>query len=220
MPALPGSVLPEITEGSDRTTVRVEYPLPAILAARCSLVWEIFADGRLSLSGSLSCGKGLGVPEIPFVGIEAVFPSPVESFAWYGLGPHENYIDRKRSALLGKYRSTPSSSYVPYLKPQECGNRTGVRSLTLIAPSGARLNFRDSTDGRATFEFSVLPWSREELEKARHFYELGRETKSVLRLGLIQMGVGGDNSWGARTLSDFMPSAENDFRWKVDISFK
>ncbi len=88
------------------------------------------------------------------------------------------------------------------------------------------LSFRDcrSSDrpvyGReGSFEFSVLPWTRDELDKARHTYELGAlRTRSVLRIGMAQMGVGGDNSWGAQTLPEFILTAEKGYEWSVEIA--
>ncbi len=214
---------PVISEESGRATVTVSYSLPPILSGVCLLVWEIFSGGRIRLTQTLSVGKGLHLPDIPFVGIEALPVLPVESFEWYGCGPHENQMDRRNGARVGRYRSSPLASYVSYLKPQECGNHTGVRFLELDGGNG-KISFRNCSSSarpvygsEGLFEFSVLPWTRDELEKARHTYELPFPGKSVLRLAMAQMGVGGDNSWGAQTLSRYVLSAENDYEWSVDI---
>ncbi len=217
---------PVITEVKGVVTISVTYNLPPILAATCELRWEISPDGAVILKQILVPGTGRSLPEIPFIGLEAVLSGQVESFEWYGCGPHENGMDRRRSALKGLYRSTPDASFVPYLKPQECGNRTGVRTLELNAGTAGKLSFdqcrssdRPVYGTEGIFEFSVLPWTRDELEKARHPYELGAlRTKSVLRIGMAQMGVGGDNSWGAQTLPEFILSAENGYEWSVHIA--
>ncbi len=217
---------PVISEEKGTVVITVAYTLPPILAARCELRWTISAGGAVTLTQILDPGKGRSLPEIPFIGVEAVLAREVESFEWYGCGPHENQMDRRRGALKGLYRSTPDASFVPYLKPQECGNRTGVRSLALHTGADGTLSFRDcrSSDrpvyGReGSFEFSVLPWTRDELDKARHTYELGAlRTRSVLRIGMAQMGVGGDNSWGAQTLPEFILTAEKGYEWSVEIA--
>jgi len=219
---------PVISEENGAVVVTVPYTLPPVLAARCELRWTIAAGGEVTLTQVLVPVKGRSLPEIPFVGLEAVLARQVESFGWYGCGPHDNYMDRRRSALKGLYRSTPDDSYVPYLKPQECGNRTGVRSLTLDAGTGGKLSFRDCRSserpvygGEGSFEFSVLPWTRDELDKARHTYELGAlRTRSVLRIGMAQMGVGGDNSWGAQTLPEFLLPADNGYEWSIRMNLE
>ena len=43
-----------------------------------------------------------------------------------------------------------------------------------------------------------------ELENAAHGNELPRRQYTVVRAALAQMGVGGDNSWGARTHDEYL----------------
>lgn len=78
--------------------------------------------------------------------------------------------------------------------PQECGNRTGVRWAEVTDHHGRGLRF---TSG--AMEFSALPYTPHELENAMHDYELPPIHYTVIRANLQQMGVGGDDSWGART---------------------
>ena len=213
----------DVAETAEGVTVTVSYPLPPQVSAETSLVWKIAGDGRISLAQKLSVEKGKNVPEIPFVGIEAVLETEAFEAEWYGAGPCDNYTDRLEGAPVREYRMRPTESYVNYLKPQECGNRTGVRRLTLKIGSASLKIGNGSASERpvygnaGVFEFSALPWTREELEKARHTYELDKPARTVLRIGTAQMGVGGDDSWGAQTLPDYILPAEKDYEWSVDI---
>jgi beta-galactosidase len=214
----------DVAETDEGATVTVHYPLPPQVAAETSLVWKISGDGRITLAQKLSAAKGRNIPEIPFIGIEAVLETEAGEVEWYGAGPTDNYIDRLEGAPIREYRMRLAESYVPYLKPQECGNRTGVRRLS-VKTGTASLRFGNCTASErpvygtsGVFEFSALPWGREEIEKARHTYELDKPVRTVLRLSASQMGVGGDDSWGAQTLPEYILSAERDYDWSIDIA--
>ncbi|MDR2759352.1 MAG: DUF4981 domain-containing protein [Spirochaetaceae bacterium] len=71
------------------------------------------------------------LPELPKVGLTARIPAYYSRITWFGAGPQESYPDRRAGALLGRYEDTPASLGVPYIVPQENGNRSGVRSVTL-----------------------------------------------------------------------------------------
>ena len=213
----------EVGETADGITISVQYPLPPQLAGSSSLVWKIYGDGHIALTQKISAAKNRNVPEIPFIGIEAVLENEAQEVEWYGAGPHDNYIDRIAGASVREYRTKPIDSYVPYLKPQECGNRTGVRRLSVKA-GDTGLSFGNCAASErpvygtaGVFEFSALPWTREELERARHSYELDKPARTVLRLAMAQMGVGGDDSWGAQTLPEYVLGAEKDYEWSIDI---
>jgi beta-galactosidase len=78
------------------------------------------------------------LPELPKVGLSARIPGYYSHISWFGLGPQESYPDRCMGAFLGRYEDTPASLEVPYIMPQENGNRSGVRSITLSGPQVPR----------------------------------------------------------------------------------
>ena len=117
-----------------------------------------------------------------------------DQIRYYGYGPNENYVDRREGARLGIFKTTAKENVSRYLVPQECGNRTGVRWAEVTDHRGRGLRF---TSG--AMEFSALPYTPHELENAMHDYELPPIHYTVIRANLQQMGVGGDDSWGART---------------------
>jgi beta-galactosidase len=123
-----------------------------------------------------------------------------ENFRYYGLGPEENYIDRNFGAKLGVYESTAKENLSGYVNPQECGNRTGVRYVQVTEKNGNGVRFTCTGE---PLEMSVLPYSAAELETAMHLEELKEPSYTWVRLMAKQMGVGGDDSWGAPVHPEF-----------------
>ena len=113
----------------------------------------------------------------------------------------------------------------PYLKPQETGNRTGVRWAEVtdgkgfglrLAAGDAKMDVSCGNPLAASgMNFSAIPWKPDELEAAAHAYELPRSAHTYVRVSAMQMGVGGDDTWGARTHPEFQPGAEG----RVAFSF-
>ena len=146
---------------------------------------------------------------------------------WYGNGPEENYCDRKEGVKLGVYSADVSDLMERYLVPQETGNRTGVRWAKITDRSGHGVmvkaaGFPDSGDPEAsapgTMEFSALPYSPDQLENAEHPYELPPVHRTYIRCSLKQMGVAGDDSWGARPHPEYL--LPNDRRLVFAVDFK
>ena len=116
------------------------------------------------------------------------------------MGPGECYVDRCHGARLGIHRTTAKDNVAHYLVPQECGNRTGVRWAEVTDYRGRGLRFESSVP----MDFSVLPYTPHEMECAAHEDELPPIHYTVVRAALRQMGVGGDDSWGARTHEEYL----------------
>lgn len=171
---------------------------------RMMLTYVINGNGEMGVMQQLfPLQKGLPINEIPAFGMKMKLNGKLDSLVYFGKGPHENYIDRNVSAHVGVYASTVEEQYVPYPAPQESGNRTGTRWLVLKSDSGNGIMFR----GLNEFEFSALHYSQESLSRRtpgiRHMCDPSRQAEVFLILNDKQMGVGGDNSWGARPLSKY-----------------
>lgn len=128
------------------------------------------------------------------------------------MGPEENYIDRCEGARLGIFNTTAKKNVSDYLVPQECGNRTGVRWLELSDEEGTGLRFEAAGQ---PFEAGVLPWSTRELDAASHKEELSVPHYTWVRILAKQMGVGGDDSWGAPVHEQYRISSDE----KLDVEF-
>jgi hypothetical protein len=120
------------------------------------------------------------------VGFSLVLPGTQDQFSWYGRGPHENYIDRKFGAAVGVYTSTVRDEYVPYIMPQEYGNKTDVRWAALTDKNGTGL----LVSGAQLFEVSVHPFSVQNLDQAEHTYELEWRDDVTLNIDCAQSGLG------------------------------
>ena len=143
-------------------------------------------------------------PEIPRFGMNLVMTEGYELLEYFGRGPHENYIDRNSSSMVGHYRSTVEDQYVPYISNGENGNKTEVRWLTLKNDQGRGIMIQ----GSPLVDFSALHYSQEDLDREErdgaHTIDLERSEKVLLNVDWKQMGVGGDDSWGAETHAAYM----------------
>ncbi len=183
--------------GDGSVTFRTEWMLPATPKASCEMEITVCPCGRVTFELKYDPVKELG--DMPVFGIGWKTDADFEEIKYYGLGPDENYCDRKEGARLGIYETTVSKNMTPYLVPQECGNRTGVRWAEVTDYRGRGL--RLTGDG---MEFNALPWTAHEIENAAHGNELPERHYTVIRAALAQMGVAGDDSWGSRTHDEYL----------------
>ncbi|MCC8106829.1 MAG: DUF4981 domain-containing protein [Clostridiales bacterium] len=203
------------------------YWLPMSSLASCELRYTVYADG--TVQANLHYDPAEGLTEMPLFGVTMKMDADYDRIEWYGLGPEETWCDREGGAKLGIYRSTARESMAKYLVPQECGNRTGVRWAKVTDMRDRGLLFWSGTAGMETtacrkktseslpahtgsvssgMEFSALPYTSHELENAAHAYELPPVHYTVVRAALGQMGLGGDDSWGARPHEEYRLHAD------------
>lgn len=154
------------------------------------------------------------LPEIPEVSMLFELPGDFENVTYLGNGPHENYIDRNNGVKLGVYNTTVTDMYTDYLKPQECGNRTGVRYATLV---GNKKTF--TVIAEPVMEFNACHYLPLELENVWHKKDLPQSDKTVVRVIARQQGVGGYDSWGAKCNEKYMNKTDRVYRLKFQIRF-
>lgn len=146
--------------------------------------YRMTGDGALAAEFGFEIDRQL--PELPRVGVSMVLPAAMEQLEWYGRGPWENYSDRKRSAMLGLWRTTVTEDHVPYIMPQECGNKTDVRWLRLHDGKGGGVRFT----GAPTFEASASHFTAADLYAATHAPDLVPRPEVYLNLDHAQRGLG------------------------------
>ena len=158
--------------------------------------------------------------EMPRFGINFNIPAQFDNATWYGRGPHENYIDRKSSAFVGYYESTVDNLKFDYSRPQENGYRTENRWLRMVNVDGTGFEIKgnplfsfgahfntieDMDDGvRKNQAGEYLGARKRIVKKQRKPIDLIKRDFISLNIDLKQMGVGGDDSWGARTLNKYI----------------
>jgi len=118
---------------------------------------------------------------------------------WYGRGPHENYVDRNAGAAVGLYSGSVDEQYVPYIMPQENGNKTDVRWVALRNSQGIGL----LAIGAQHLEVSASHFTAQDLYRAFHTCDLTRRDEITLNLDLRQCGLGGA-SCGPGTLPQYL----------------
>ncbi len=154
------------------------------------------------------------LPEIPEVSVLFELPKDFEHLTYLGAGPDENYIDRKNAAKIGLYSTTVSDLWVNYLKPQECGNRTGVRYATLV---GDKKSF--NLVAEPVMELNVCHYLPKEVEDVWHQKDLPACNKTVVRCIARQQGIGGYDSWGAHCNEIYKNKTNKTYRLKFQIRF-
>lgn len=151
------------------------------------------------------------LPELPRFGMNLELPRGFDNVTWFGRGPFENYQDRNTAAHVGKYQSSVADLYVPYIRPQENGNRTDVRWIALSNDAGVgllavgmpRLSVSAHHNIMADFESPEAGFVERHEAVNRHTIDVKPRDLVSLDLDYAQMGVGGNNSWGAETIEPY-----------------
>jgi beta-galactosidase len=171
--------------------------------ASYELEYEIAADGSIVLHVNFD-PFSRSVPPLPRLGLQAAFIGDLRVVSWYGRGPYETHWDRKTGAKLGRYQLTIDELHHPYVFPQLNGNRTDVRWVQLTDSSNRGIRFTADT----VLQFIAHDYSDEDIEAAQHDHELIRRDFVELQLDHQQMGIGGDNSWGAEVHEEYWVKAK------------
>jgi beta-galactosidase len=145
--------------------------------------YTITPDGSIQVDNTFTADKA--VPDLPRLGVVLTLKPGFEKLSWFGRGPFENYSDRKRAALIDLYESTVTDQYVPYIMPQEHGNHTDVRWLSLSNESAKLL-----VKAAGPMEFSASHYTAQDLDSAYHTYDLHPRAEVILNLDYRQRGLG------------------------------
>jgi beta-galactosidase len=198
--------------------VVVKYNLNNIDSAN-KLTYSINSKGVLKVKNEFIYGGKLNDAQMPRFGMNFTIPKDYNNVIWYGRGPHENYNDRKSSAFVGLYNNLVEDLDFEYSRPQENGYRTDVRWLKvlnknnvgfeiigepLVSFSAHYNTIEDFDDGLIAQKPGETLAVRQRLVKMqRKPIDVPKRDFISLNIDLKQMGVGGDNSWGARTLKKY-----------------
>jgi beta-galactosidase len=191
--------------------VRIEVTgtLPTTVESAYTTTYTVFGNGEIRVDNTLHPGAA-GLPYLPEVGTLLFLPGRLKYVHLYGRGPEENHWDRNTGTDVGLYSGTVAGQWTPYIRPQENGNRTDVRWAALTDRDGAGL----LVSGEPLIEVNASHFTPEDLSVGtRHDYQLTPREEVVLRVNHRQMGVGGDNSWGAHTHDEYKLLADRDYAY-------
>ncbi|HPT31639.1 MAG TPA: glycoside hydrolase family 2 TIM barrel-domain containing protein [Prolixibacteraceae bacterium] len=193
-------------------------------------IWEseytIFGTGAIRVDNHFKMTKD-NLPEIVRMGMNLVMPRSFDKISWFGRGPQENYQDRKTGAFVGLYTMPVADIYFPYVRPQENGNRTDIRWAAITDSTGTGLLFK----GKPLLEVTAHHNIMEDFESPvrtvgrmvngqkvinRHTCDVVPRDLTSVNIDFKQMGVGGDDSWGARTHDEYR-LMEKEYRYSYLI---
>lgn len=194
----------EVTIPNKEAIIKINYKIPADKEVIISTSYKVNALGEIYVNLSYSGSKTL--PNIPLFGMNFTLIKELERFEYFGKGEMENYIDRNNGYKTGIYEGFVKNNLTPYSVVQACGNRTKVRWVKLKTNKDSGLLFEAINQ---EFEFTALPNSEGEMDAAYHAYELPDYNYTFFNILAKQMGVGGDDSWGAPVRDEYLISAKN-----------
>lgn len=185
--------------------------------AQSTITYRIYPDGSITVKNNFKAIKG-SHKLLMRAGNNVELNKNLNQINFYGRGPWENYWDRKSASLIGLFKQTLDEQYFPYARPQESGNKSDIRwvSLTDKKGKGVKFEFIDSL-----LNFSALPYSLDDLDpevekKQYHSGELTKREKIYMHIDLNQIGLQGIDSWGSQPLKQYRIPFE-DFSYSYRI---
>jgi len=198
---------------SNKKRVRIYAYLTVSTQQKSSVIlaYDIMANGEVGVSENFGPGSST-LPEIPLIGNALNMPVQFNNITWYGRGPYETYIDRKLASNVGVYCKTVDDNFFPYIQPQETGNHIETNWVKLVDKDNVGILISGNK-----FEFSALRYSPFEMENKLHPFDLVKSNNTLLNINYRQMGVGGDDSWGAKPHDEFMIHPDSSYRYSYQI---
>ena len=188
---------PRVEKNDNNIAITYTYFMPTTPQSSCEVKYRVFGDGTIETTLSYDPVKELG--DMPEFGMMFKLDADYDTVKWYGLGPQETYEDRQHGGKYGVYENKVADNIAEYLVPQESGNKCRVRYAKVMDKKGRGMLFFGDE-----LSFSALPYTPHELENAAHHFELPPVHYTVVRVAKKQMGVGGDDSWGAHTHPEYL----------------
>jgi beta-galactosidase len=183
----------------------------ASVRSRYDVTYTVYGTGDLVVEASLDPGDEK-LPDLPRFGMQATLVPGFERLTWYGPGPQETYVDR-RDLPVGVYRTTVTDNSFRYSQPQETGNKVEVRWAALTNAAGLGL----LAVGQPRLAINALHHSAEDLDQAGHHHQMPARPEVYLNLDLKQMGLGGDDSWGALPHPEFRLPASSPYSYRFRL---
>lgn len=199
--------------------IKAEYNILPV-EAKLTLTYSFSKNGSISVQMAMLPGENKEISDMFRYGMKFAMPSRYDNVEYYGYGPHENYIDRNSSSLIGKYRSSVDDLYqYDYVRPQECGTRTGLRYWRVLDEAGNGVEILSPE----YFSASSLPYGIDQLDILSDSYnchtcDLQPCGMTFVNIDKKQMGLGCIDSWGSLPLPQYrLPYNEYNFEFIIRI---
>jgi beta-galactosidase len=187
----------ELTKQDNLVSVKFEMNL-ATIGANYTLIYQLNGEGKLQVEATYTALSDT-IPLIPKFGMRVRLPEDYHIIDWYGRGPYENYPDRKTGSLIGLYNSSLINFITPYPAPQDNANRCDIRWFAMRTQNNSVIKLT----GMQPLCFRAWPYTEDDLENFRHDYQLPKHDFINLNIDLNIHGVGGDDTWGAKTMDKY-----------------
>ena len=193
----------EVAEAGQTATVTATYRMEE-QDADLQTLYKITPDGKVQVTMHFTPGKK-PLSEMPRLGMRMILPAEYEMMTWLGRGPQETYADRKTGALIGLYNATVWEQFHPYVRAQETANHCDVRWVALRNAAGEGM----LVVGEEPLSVSAWNFPMEDIEyrpsqmERRHGGSIQKKDMIWLNIDHKQMGVGGDNTWGAQVHPEY-----------------
>ena len=203
----------QVTNNRYFVGIQVGFTYPD-LNSNGKITYSIYGDGRILVTHSIDLNSA-DLPDLPKFGTRMTISKEYNNMTWFGRGPHESYIDRKASTRVDIFSGKISEQYHPYVRPQENGNKTDVRWATFTDQDGngiivsgfLSLNashfIPEDFDDGFTIDDQGKPLNVRGNKRGMHTTDLVKRDLVHLDIDHKQMGVGGEDSWGAQPLKKY-----------------
>ncbi|PLR79065.1 beta-galactosidase [Bacillus sp. V3-13] len=201
-----------VKEEKGRVSIAFTYKFSISDEVEVKVCYTVYPDGSVGVKSVYHGADNL--PQMPIFAVSFKVPADYDQLEWYAMGPEENYSDRSMGARLGIFKNQVSDNVSGYVMPQESGNRTGVRRVSVTNRNGQGIKITSVAD---PLECTISPYTAFEIEHAQHHYELPNIHYTVITVAGRQMGVGGDDSWGAPVHQEHLIQADQDMEFEFTI---
>ena len=178
------------------------------------IVYDIHGDGEITVAAALAFDSQdkEELPVMPRFGMQLELEAGYDLLKWYGRGPNPTYCDRK-SERIGLYSGKVAEQFVDYSEPQENGNKVDVRWATLTDEKGTGLLVK----GTPTISFNATHCSHKALAAFKYGYQIKPNESVFVNIDYAQMGVAGDNSWGAKALAPYLLEPDKTYYYSFTL---
>lgn len=202
----------QMEESGSQVSVAFTYQFSINSEIEVKTVYTVYPDGNVHVKSVYKGAENL--PQLPIFAVSFKVPADYNQLEWYAMGPEENYSDRAMGAKLGIFKNQVTDNLSGYVMPQESGNRTGVRRVSVTSQNGHGIRI---SSVNKPLECNISPYTAFELENAQHVYELPNVHYTVVTVAGKQMGVGGDDSWGAPVHDEHLIKANENMEFEFTI---